>query len=174
MTLLTLSIIVLIAALPYFCRLVRDLREDGELYEKHAEEFFRSVEPLYEDSETPLEVLKMLTAVGWCITNSAGPSLLYHVFSNPRKLLEITDDDRRIRATIAEFLARRTELEKPYREALWNGPLAVSYRSLYYGSRIRAHLVAIETMERKQDIARAMQFEAPKTFVPDDCLPLAA
>jgi hypothetical protein len=157
---------------PILCRWFRASSADAELFDRHGTEFFANVKALFEDDATPIEILRVLGAVGRCVSNKRGPARLYHVFANSRELLEFTDDDRRRRKVIAEFLAQRPELEARYLAALWHGFLATSYRSVRYGTAIRDHLVGIETPERKQDVAFAIRSASDKRPA-DECKMMA-
>jgi len=164
----------LLLVAPVIHRATRENRENAKLYDQHGTAFYANVRPLTEDPATPVEVLRVLRVVGWCISNKRGPECLYRVFANSKDLLEFSDEDRRLRKTISEFLASREELERCYLAALWHGFLATSYRSVRYGSSIRNHLVGIETSERKQDVAFAIRSNADNSSSDDECRIMAA
>ncbi len=153
MTAATIILLAVFLVAPCLCAALNTLKEEAELFDKHGSIFFQSAKPLFEDKETPVELLQVLTALGFCITDRAGARVVAGVFSNPKLFLEMSVDEMHRRKITAEFFSKRRELEEPYYRAVWNAPLAASYKSRRYGPTIRSYMVGIETRERKQDVA---------------------
>lgn len=101
-------------------------------FETHANTFFDRIQPFIKDHETPSSLLALLAILNANLRNKkAARHFLLHSLSSggPRKSHQARE--------IMEFLNRRTELQKPFLDALSGGLKAISYRSWFFGLLLR-------------------------------------
>ena len=90
--------------------------ECAKEYEQATEEFYRSIDPLVSDDETPVEMLELIEFLNETISDKTqANALLRHASKARWSGSRVMSYSRKINT---EFLARRTELEKPFFLAL--------------------------------------------------------
>jgi hypothetical protein len=123
---------------------------DMERYERLANRFFDKADALVSDDETPDEVLALLDSASKSIRDKSVVSILLDIWIN-----EVPSHPRRRfpTPTMAEFFARRPELERAFLEAMGAAMIAVSYLDYWRGRRLRAIWTAVDTERRQEELA---------------------
>lgn len=119
-----------------------------EEFEFYAKEFHEAAKPLIEDDETPEEVLHQLSKMNRILSSrTAARNFMWLIASRRHHV-----GGHGPSAEVREFFRRRPELEAKFVEAMTATILAMSYRSRFWGYKLRLWFSAIETNEKKEEI----------------------
>lgn len=123
-----------------------DLEQIRE-FDFFAKEFHAASAPLISDDETPDEVLLFLLALNKKISDPTAARDFLRFVS--RKLPSNASGPP---SSVREFFKHRPELEEKFLQAMAAAILAISFRSRFYGYKLRLWFAAIETNEKKEEI----------------------
>ena len=121
-------------------------------YQGHVQEFYRSIQPLLKDDETPGEVLQV---IGFLNSRIDDRHAMYRFlkFVGLGKVFSHTKTERMV-PVVHQFFARRPELEESYRDALMHGMMALSFNApLPVGLIFRFWLASTATTRAEPDLA---------------------
>lgn len=144
--------IVLLAVAWSLYRLRKRQLADLAQYEIHVEIFYDAAKPLVEDDETPELVLELLKFMNEKVSDPSAARELYQIIARGRLspvTIEVSPEGKKLQA----FFKKRPELEPPFLRVIGHGLLAMTYRSMILGSKLRLWLSAIDTPKRQEEVA---------------------
>jgi hypothetical protein len=131
-----LAVVLLVAA--YVPK--RVLKRRGAMLQQHSrfrDDFYRYAQPLLEDDDTPVVVLKILRFMNLQLSRKSSARSFLASILRRRTISNYTSDDFREMDVINEFIRKRPELAKSFNRACASGLLAISYRSVVFGWIVR-------------------------------------